>query len=266
MNPSVQNGRNELCFQFERDEPGFEHRRRVEQYGAVLIGYSQGAIATSQCWEYDIKPEGGRLHWAKDHILKAVTFGNPMREQGKAFADPGAPMAGPNSHGIADQLMVDTPSWWRNYAHKGDLYTDCEGESGEDKTAIYKVVIGARIFSGPDSLLAQVLEVLGVTHDSGQLSEAIAIFQAVMDGGMFFAKGTGPHVNYNIGPAIDFLRDLQKERDAYPEGQRAGPQTVRNISVDANEMDARENRTPQRWNSAVVKVLSGRSSSKTTAD
>ena len=31
-------------------------------------------------------------------------------------------------------------------------------------------------------------------------------FKAMLDAGMFFAGGTGPHVNYNIGPAIDYLR------------------------------------------------------------
>lgn len=167
----------------------------------ALAGYSQGAIVTAECWEYDIKPDNGRLHWAKDYVVKAVAWGNPMREAGKAYPDAGAAMAGPKSHGIADQLMVDTPSWWRNYAHKGDLYTDCEGDSGEMKISIYKVIMGTRVFSGPDSLLAQVLEVA-----TSPLFETIAMFRAMLDAGMFFAGGTGPHVNYDIGPAINYLR------------------------------------------------------------
>jgi hypothetical protein len=195
MNPSVQSGRDELVNQFEL------HRDRVEKHGAAMIGYSQGAIITGECWEFDVKPADGRLHWAKDFITKACTFGNPMREAGKVWADPGADPAPMNSHGIADQLMVDTPDWWRNYAHRSDLYTDVEGQSGEDKTAIYKIVMGARVFEGPDNLLAQFLELA-----QNPIPEAIAMFKAVIDAGLFFIRGTGPHINYDPTAAISYLR------------------------------------------------------------
>jgi hypothetical protein len=195
MNPSVQSGRDELVNQFEL------HRDRVEKHGAAMIGYSQGAIITGECWEFDVKPADGRLHWAKDFITKACTFGNPMREAGKVWADPGADPAPMTSHGIADQLMVDTPDWWRNFAHKSDLYTDVEGQSGEDKTAIYKIVMGARVFEGPDNLLAQFLELA-----QNPIPEAIAMFKAVIDAGLFFIRGTGPHINYDPTAAIAYLR------------------------------------------------------------
>jgi hypothetical protein len=194
MNPSVQEGRAELVRQFEL------HRPRVIKYGAAIIGYSQGAIITSETWMQDVLPANGRLHWAKGSILKSVTFGNPMREQGKVWADPGAPPASPSSYGIADQLMTDTPTWWRDYAHKGDLYSDVEGQSGENKTAIYKIIMGTRMLQGPDNLLAQVLE-LG----TGSPAELIGMFKAVMDAGLFFLRSTGPHVNYDTRPAIDYL-------------------------------------------------------------
>ncbi|AYQ99976.1 lysin B [Mycobacterium phage Nebkiss] len=196
MGQSVQEGRDEGVRIIN------EERDRITRHGLALCGYSQGGIIVSEIWEYDIKPTTGRLHWALPHVVKAVTFGNPMREHGKAWPDPGGAVA-TDSHGIADRLMVDTPDWWRNYAHKGDLYTDCAGESGEMKTAIYKVVMGARVFSGPDSLLAQVLEIV-----QAPVVEVIALFGAVMDAGMFFVRRTGPHVNYGIRPAIDFLRGV----------------------------------------------------------
>ena len=194
MNTSAQEGRAELCRQFEI------HRDRVIKYGCAMIGYSQGAIATSECLSLDVLPDNGRLHWARGSILKAVTFGNPMREAGHVWADPGAAPAPMSSHGIADRLLVDTPTWWRDYAHKGDLYSDVEGDSGENKTAIYKIVMGARMLQGPDSLLAQVLE-LG----TGKPAELIGMLKAVMDAGLFFANGTGPHVNYDPRPAIEYL-------------------------------------------------------------
>lgn len=195
MNPSVQQGRAELNLQIDLNPGPF-----------ALAGFSQGAIVIAEVWEYDIKPQSGRLHHRINDVVKAVAWGNPMREQGKAFPDPGGAVAAVKSHGIADRLMEGTPDWWRNYAHKGDLYTDCSGESGENKTAIYKVVMGSRIFSGPDSLLSQVLEAMGVKQDAGQFGEVLGIFQALMDAGLFFARGTGPHLNYSIQPAIDYLR------------------------------------------------------------
>ena len=194
MNPSAQAGRAELLRQFEI------HRERITRHGAAMIGYSQGAIVTSETWLEDIAPDNGRLRWAKSFMLKSVTFGNPMREAGKVWADPGAAPAPMTSYGIADRLMTDTPTWWRDFAHKGDLYTDVEGESGENKTAVYKIIMGARMLQGPDNLLAQVLE-LG----TGKPAELIGMFKAVMDAGLFFLKGTGPHINYDPRPAIDYL-------------------------------------------------------------
>lgn len=204
MAKSVAEGRAELCRQIELWRPEIENNCKA----AALIGYSQGAIVTSECWEYDIKPDNGKLNWFKPYLSKAVTFGNPMREKGKLWADAGGSAPSPESHGIADRLMVDTPSWWRNYAHKGDLYSDCEGQSGEDKTAIYKIVMGTRVFSGPDSLLRQLLEASGAVTDAPQITELTGIFKAVMDAGLFFGKGTGPHINYSTGEAIAYLMSL----------------------------------------------------------
>lgn len=194
MNPSVQAGRLELIRLFEL------HRARIEKYGAGLIGYSQGAIVICETWLDDIFAENGRLRWAKGSIIKAATFGNPMREAGKVWADGGAPPASITSHGIADRLMVNTPAWWRDFAHKGDIYTEVEGDAGEFKTAIYKVIMGARIMQGPDSILAQVLELT-----QAPATEAIAAMQAILRAGMFFVRGTGPHLNYDTRPAIAHL-------------------------------------------------------------
>lgn len=197
MAPSAREGRAELVTQIER------HRPQIERGGAAMIGYSQGAIVTSECWMFDINPQGGRLHWLKPYLRKAVTFGNPMRQQGSVWADPGGASASVTSYGIADQLMTDTPDWWRDYAHKGDLYTDVEGQSGEYKTAIYKVVMGAKIMQGPDSLLSQILELT-----QAPVREMTAMFGAILDAGMFFAAKTGPHINYAPSAAIGYLRAL----------------------------------------------------------
>lgn len=196
MGPSVVAGRAELCTQVERWREEIINRRKA----AAMIGYSQGAIVVSECWLFDILPSNGRLHWLLPYLNKVCTFGNPMREQGKAWADAGGPTVGPDSHGIADQLMTNTPEFWRDYAHKDDLYTDCSGQAAENKTAIYKIVMGTRMLQGPDSILAQVLEL-------GQgPAEAMAMMQAILDAGLFFARQTGPHINYSPTAAIDYLR------------------------------------------------------------
>lgn len=198
MGPSIRDGRGELVNQFNI------HRQQVEQHGAVLGGYSQGAVITSECWEYDIKPEGGVLHWAKPHIKAAVAWGNPMREKGRAYPDPGGQLAGQNTEGVATPLMVDTPVWWRNYAHVGDLYTTAaDDESREDKTAIWQIIRGTDVFAGPDSLLAQFLEVA-----QQPIPGAIGAFKAMFDAMVFFGKQTGPHINYSPQPAIDYLLSL----------------------------------------------------------
>ena len=113
-------------------------------------------------------------------------------------------MAAPNTAGVAHitDRLHDTPPWWRDYAHAGDVYATggTTDAAGQDKTAIWRIVHGEKFFVGPDTLLEQFLEVA-----QQPLAGAMGAFKAMLDAGMFFAGGTGPHVNYNIGPAIDDL-------------------------------------------------------------
>lgn len=209
MGPSIEAGRGEVINQFNRMEPGFELRKQVENYGAGLAGYSQGGCVVSEVWEKDIKPANGVLNWAKPHMLKAVTFGNPDREMGKAWPDnSNEPVAPPNTSGVTGTLMVDTPDWWRNYAHKNDLYTaGGDGSiSGDDKTAIWQIIRGTNVFSGPNSILRQVLELLGVGSNASRVMEIYGAVDAILDSGMFFVvRGIKPHTDYNIQPAVDYL-------------------------------------------------------------
>jgi hypothetical protein len=200
MGPSINGGKAELRNQFNI------WRGQIERNGFALAGYSQGAVVVSEVWEQDIKPLNGSLHWAFPYLRKAVTWGNPSRELGKAYPDfaPGQAVAPANTSGVAypTDRMHDTPAFWRDYAHKGDLYAACEqGDSGEDKTAIWRIVRGEKFFVGPDTLLEQFLEIT-----TSPLSGAIGAFKAMMDAGMFFGGGLTQHTSYNVGPAIDYLR------------------------------------------------------------
>ena len=201
MGPSIKAGRDELYVQMNK------WRDRITASGFSLAGYSQGAIIVSETWEYDIKPESGRLHWAKPFLTKAVCWGNPTREKGKAYADAGGTLAPADHQGVTTVLMQDTPDWWRNYAHAGDLYTDVpDDESGENRTAIWQIIRDGNMISGPDSLLRQLMELGGIVQDANQIAEATGMFKAMVDALMFFGAQTGPHINYSTTAAIDYLR------------------------------------------------------------
>ena len=205
MGPSIEAGKTELVNQFNL------HREQVIRCGAALAGYSQGAIVISEAWEEHIRPVGGSLHWAHPHVSKAVAWGNPSREQGKVFPDAGGKISPLSHQGVTGRLMVDTPDWWRNYAHQGDLYTDSPvDKSGEDRTAIWQIIRNGDMFKGPDSLLRQVLELTGAAKgaptDATQAIALTGMFKAMLDAIVFFGKGTAPHTSYSIAEAIAYLR------------------------------------------------------------
>lgn len=197
MEPSIEEGKRELLNQLNI------WRAQVEAYGFSLASYSQGAVIASETWEFMKRSN----HWAVPHFLKSVTWGNPSRELGKVYDDfaPGQKVAGPNTSGVAyiTDRLHDTPLTWRDYAHAGDLYAAVEqnGPAAQDKTAIWRIVRDQNLFTGPDTLLQQFLELA-----QEPLPNAIGMFKAMMDAGMFFGGGLTQHTSYNPQPAIDFLR------------------------------------------------------------
>lgn len=209
MQPGIQSAKDQFYVDAE------QWRSQIEKYGVAFVGYSMGSIAASELWEFDIKPTTGRLHWMFKHFIAAVMYGPPMREVGNAVGDANGAPPDKDSGGVTEILMKDTPTWWLNIAHKGDLYVDVSGQSGENKRAIWKVIrdvsIGS-IFKGADSILSQVLEALGVKKDASQIVEIMGIFKAMWDAGMFFAKGLTPHTNYLPATGIEHLRAVLSER------------------------------------------------------
>ena len=65
----------------------------------------------------------------QNRILGAVTWGNPCRERGVANGNDYAGWPTDDSGGIGDDLVVDTPDWWLDFAHTAgspwgrDIYT-----------------------------------------------------------------------------------------------------------------------------------------------
>lgn len=165
-----------------------------------LAGYSQGAIVTSLLWKYSLAP-GGPLADLRHKVTKAVTWGNPMREAGRFRGDGADWDARPDTGGAMVDRLENTPSWWVDFAHKADLYTDCEmDDEGEYKRAICKIVMGNQWWAGQDNIFEQIGELF-----AHPFVEVVAMAKAIWDAGLFFAHGTGPHVDYSVGPAIDYL-------------------------------------------------------------
>jgi hypothetical protein len=193
MWPSIQNGLAELVRLVNL--PEYAGRR------IMLIGYSQGAIVTSLFYTQHVRGNPD----LENRFAGAVTYGNPMREKGNAFADGVLPVPPADHSGILDEQIVNTPSNWRDYAHQGDMYADCGfDQNGGNKRAICKMIMGHNIFSGPDSIVAQLLE-LGLNP----FGNGLALFHSLYDAGMFFVvKKITPHTNYNPWPSCDFLRSL----------------------------------------------------------
>lgn len=204
MGPSVEQGRAELKAQI-RNHPG--------KIG--LSGYSQGAMVTSLCWKHDILNPKGDLHDRLPDVIAAVNFGNPCREAHVANGNKTSGVPIPEGRGIADDLLENTPAWWYDYAHGGnstfgkDIYTDApDDDTGENMTAIFRVVQNASGFIGPNSIVEQIGEWL-----TNPMVEIPAVFRAIYFGGAFVAArpfATAPHCNYDLQPAIDYLRSFRR--------------------------------------------------------
>lgn len=165
-----------------------------------LVGYSQGGIIAGQFYKHHLLT--GPLSHRLPDLIKYVSFGDPMRPDNACWPDGVGAQCRRNTGGILEDRLEYPPANYRTYGHEGDLYTDVElNNEGEHKRAIGKIVMGSNVFGGSDSILAQLVE-LGLNP----FSEGMAAAQALLDAGMFFARKTGPHVNYSIHPAIEYLR------------------------------------------------------------
>lgn len=166
----------------EREQMRFLADPGIVPGPAAWVDYSQGSIC------------GGRARNAiragkvdkRVTILGGVTFGNPMRPVG-SFAgttDPGGGGIDPTHESASEPGML-------HMAAPGDLYTTCPDDaSGEYERAIFNMVFSR--FTGRDSILEQIGELM-----SGDVWETVAAGRAILRGGMFVARGTGPHVQYH---------------------------------------------------------------------
>lgn len=196
MWPSVLQGVDELIRQINDKQGAFS-----------LAGYSQGAIVVGQVLKHQIMNPKGALHYRLPDLRRVVFWGNPMREGGIVTPDNYLPVApnDPNICGIlGDRLegLENAPFKVADYGHADDMYSACGlDDMGQDERAVCQIIMGNNVFGGPDSILAQLF----IELPQKPVQRIMAVFNALMDAGLFFGGGTRAH-GYDIGPAIQFLR------------------------------------------------------------
>lgn len=205
MQDSYEQGITELCVQVRNWCPRGGARK------CAFDGYSQGAILVALFFKRHVQPEDAEFHYllTENRVLGAVTHGNPCRERGVAHGNTYAGWPTDDSGGIGDDLMVDTPAWWLDFAHTAnspwgrDIYTATAFDlTGADMRSIWPIVKNVDFAL----LFARLGAVL-----TNPTAELYAAAQAVLYAGMFFLFAnppTLPHINYDIQPAIDYLRSV----------------------------------------------------------
>lgn len=174
----------------------------------AFCGYSQGGVVVSSVLKHDIMDPAGEFHylWEQKRITKGVTLGNPDRELGKANGNKAAGWPVPEGRGITFDRLENTPDWWYDYAHGAnspwgrDIYTDVPvGDTGDNMSSVWPIVASVDF----SVLFKRIFEMFA--DPTPQFMSAV---WAVVYAGAFFTANppTLPHVNYQIEPAVQYLR------------------------------------------------------------
>lgn len=172
----------------------------------ILIGYSQGAIATSIVLQ---RMMTGDLGFYLPHMTAGVTWGNPMREYMHTL--PGGIDNG--GQGIVLPNNKNTPERWWDFADDSamagspgdDLYCKC-GKGGTDISTADERAVWDIVNTGNPVNLAKAIAMLLLHPDfTGGYGAAKAALQAL---GFFVAHGIRPHTAYQfVDPVPGDLRD-----------------------------------------------------------
>jgi hypothetical protein len=166
----------------------------------AMAGYSEGAIVSCRVWRDYILNPNGQLHDRLNDIIGHLSWGNPLRcptiANGNVLANipiPGSRdgFATGGISGPDDLTSWQTMPWHIDFAHEGDLYTDCpvgldpwsnEAPPGAMETAIYKLVAEGNI-TGRDSLLLAIGELL-----TQPFEEIVPLIEALINGIQFLGN------------------------------------------------------------------------------
>lgn len=149
----------------------------------VWVDYSQGSICAGRVRN---RIRAGKAR-PEVKILGGVTFGNPMRPKHSFIGtiDTDARSLDPVSETATESGLI-------HLAADGDIYTAWPDDASlEMARAIFNGVFLR--FTGRDSILEQMGELM-----ANPFWEVIAAGRAILRGGMFVARGTGPHVRYHL--------------------------------------------------------------------
>jgi hypothetical protein len=172
------------------------------------VDYSQGSICAGRVRN---RIRAGKAR-PQVTIIGGATFGNPMRPD-HSYAG----IVDPGEGGLDPTLETATEPGLIHLAAKGDMYTSrAKGHAGEMQRAIFNLVF--KRLGGVDGLIEQFGEMF-----TNPIIEVPAAINAMLKAGMFFAKGTGPHVQYHTAilpgtnvtyyeHAVKHLRDLATTR------------------------------------------------------
>lgn len=204
---SIWQGITELRFQIRR------HADLNPAGKIALAGFSQGAIVVAWVYKWDILAPNGILHDLLPRVEAGagVTWGNPMAEKGVFNGNRYAGWPIPEGMGINRDRLENTPAYWLDFGHGRnspwgqDLYCDRpDNLAGQDMELICDFVMAQDLGAFFVNLGNKALSTL-----NSPAVELPAMFDAVLQAGMFFiVKGTGPHLNYDIAPAIDYMRGV----------------------------------------------------------
>lgn len=175
-----------------------------------LLSFSQGSIVACEFMLRYVLPTNAPLHYRLKDFRRGIAFGSPYRELDQVAPwVPDPPRAG--TQGISDRRFNTTEyvlpdgrllrNLWQEHSRTGDLYAENEtNEVGLNKTAIYKMV-QAEFTGNNASILARLWD-LALDPIPG----AIDIFRSIVSGVLFLGDMT-PHGGYDLGPAINWVRD-----------------------------------------------------------
>lgn len=193
----------------EREVARFLNNRAITPGPVAMVSHSQGDICTGRVRN---RMRSGDLQHRYKDFIGAVTIGNPMRPKGSYAGN-----VNPGGEGIDPQRETATEPGVIHLAAKGDLYTTCPDNGvGEMERAVFNAVFSR--FTGKDSLFEQLWELF--TDPVPELAHAAV---ACWNGGLFLARGAGPHTRYHLDEcpgtgmtfyeyAVKHLRDLAVSR------------------------------------------------------
>lgn len=197
----------------------------------ILLGYSQGAIVVAHFVRDELLNPTGRCYGKANQLVAVGVWGNPCRVPGWASGNEfaGWPMpverdgvvtggiAGPDcltADDVKPHLDTVVTHFWGDFVNtlgEGlDLYTENpegpdpatnEAAPGAVETMIYNLIQKFNITS-----VLGFIEVAEKLFTTSAFVEAIAIFEAILNGGMFAIKGpNAAHFTYDITPIVTFI-------------------------------------------------------------